>query len=297
MCDRYCVFGNPVAHSKSPRIHTAFSKQCGQNIEYTARLIDADGEDFESFAAAVRRFAAEGGHGANVTVPFKALAFRLADELTERAQAAQAVNTLSLRQKATGLHIKGDNTDGVGLLQDLTGNLGCEWRGKRLLLLGAGGAARGVLAPLLSASPAALVIANRTPAKATALATLTTKQPAPAVCTLAELADWEGEAFDLVINATAASLTGEIVQLSNSLFKTGSLAYDLMYSQHGQKTTPFLDAAHAAGVSYCADGLGMLVEQAAEAFYLWRGVRPQTQPVLKALGRATIRIGNHTKLI
>lgn len=265
--DRYCVFGNPVAHSKSPRIHTLFAQQTGQPIVYEARLAPRDG-----FAAAVQQFFAEGGRGCNVTVPFKEEAWRLAGRRSARAEKAGAVNTLL--QDAGGV-LQGDNTDGIGLVRDLTQNAGVALRGRRVLVLGAGGAVRGVLGPLLAAQPAQLVIANRTPEKAEALAHLFADEGAVIAAGFAAL---QGP-FDLVINGTSASLQGELPPLPAGLFAPDALAYDMMY---GAEPTVFLRWASAQGAR-TRDGLGMLVEQAAEAFQLWRGLRPATAPVLSTL--------------
>ena len=263
MTDRYAVFGHPIAHSKSPQIHAAFARQTGQDMTYEAILAPLDG-----FAESVAAFIAAGGRGANVTVPFKEAAFRLASRLSPRAQRAGAVNTLSF--DADG--ILGDNTDGAGLVADLSRNLHCTIAGKRVLLLGAGGAARGVVEPLLDQQPAALVIANRTVSRAQELAELFGRGVA------ASGFDGIDTPFDLVINATAASLAGDLPPLSPRVFTADTLAYDMMYG----RDTPFLDFARTHGAR-TADGLGMLVEQAAEAFYLWRGVRPDTAPVIAAL--------------
>ncbi|WP_313951669.1 shikimate dehydrogenase [Accumulibacter sp.] len=268
MTDRYCVFGNPVSHSKSPAIHAAFAAQCRQDISYQAILAARDG-----FAASVHSFVAAGGRGANVTIPFKEEAYRLATRLTARAQLAGAVNTLLF----DGADILGDNTDGAGLLRDLSLNLACPIAGKRVLLLGAGGAARGAVAPLLDAAPAALVIANRSVARARDLAQGFGRSGSPSACGYRALA---GQSFDLVINATSASLAGELPPLPAALFASGSLAYDMMYADGG---TPFLAFAGEQGAARLADGLGMLVEQAAEAFLLWRGVRPDGAPVMAML--------------
>lgn len=284
MTDSYAVFGNPVAHSRSPAIHAAFARQTGEDIAYTAILAPQDG-----FAAAVRDFVAGGGRGANVTVPFKEEAFRLADRLTERAALAGAVNTLIVvaadaagQGASTSPQLVGDNTDGAGLLRDIEHNLGVAVAGRRVLLLGAGGAARGALGPLLAASPAGLFVANRTADKALALAREFAGR-APAGCSLAGggFAELAGQRFDLVINATSASLRGDVPPLPRGVFASGSLAYDMMYSASGE--TPFLAAARAAGAARTADGLGMLVEQAAEAFFVWRGVRPDSASVLAGL--------------
>jgi len=263
MTDRYAVFGHPIAHSKSPQIHTAFARQTGQDMTYEAILAPLDG-----FAVSVAAFIAAGGRGANVTVPFKEEAFRLASRLSPRAQRAGAVNTLVF--EADGIF--GDNTDGAGLVADLTRNLHCALAGKRVLLLGAGGAARGVIEPLLDQQPAALVIANRTVSRAEELAELFGR--GIRACSF----DAVDTPFDLVINATAASLAGDLPPLSPRVFTPDTLAYDMMYG----RDTPFLDFARTHGAR-TADGLGMLVEQAAEAFCLWRGVRPDTAPVIARL--------------
>ncbi|MDR3158579.1 MAG: shikimate dehydrogenase [Zoogloeaceae bacterium] len=263
--DHYAVFGNPVAHSKSPRIHAEFARACGENLCYEARLAPLDG-----FAAAARQFILEGGEyakGANVTVPFKEDAFRLAEECTPRARAAGAVNTLIFQEG----RILGDNTDGAGFTRDLTENLDFSAAGKRVLLLGAGGAARGVVESLLALSPVALVIANRSAEKAKSLAAaFAGRGLAPCGMGFAALA--EEPAFDLVINATSASLAGDALPLPAGIFSARSLAYDLMY---GREETPFLVQARKGGAKRLSDGLGMLVEQAAESFFVWRGKRPQ----------------------
>lgn len=263
MTDRYAVFGHPVEHSQSPFIHARFAAQTGQDLRYEARLAPLDG-----FAAAVDDFQASGGLGANVTVPFKEEAFRLCTRLTPRAERAGAVNTLVL----TGDRL-GDNTDGAGLVRDLIHNLGRGLQGQRLLLLGAGGAARGVAAPLLAAQPQSLTIANATLAKAIRLAEEMADLGTVVAGGFAELS---GRQFDVIINATSASLSGAVLPLPSGIFAPGSLAYDLMY---GKDETLFMAQARAMGAAMQADGLGMLVEQAAEAFVLWRGVRPETAPV------------------
>lgn len=267
--DRYAVIGNPIAHSKSPVIHRAFAQQTGQDLSYEAIL----GPD-ERFVDTVRAFAASGGKGMNVTVPFKLDAFGLADHLSPRAQAAGAVNTLSFRPD--GIH--GDNTDGVGLVRDLEVNLRCPLAGRRVLLLGAGGAARGVLQPLIDTQPAQITIANRTAERAHALAVrFDTGARAVRGGSFDRLA---GERFDVIINATSASLANAIPPLPKGVYAEGALAYDMMYAA---TPTAFLGAAAAAGAARTADGLGMLVEQAAESFLIWRGVRPATVPVLAHL--------------
>jgi shikimate dehydrogenase len=262
MTHRYAVFGNPIGHSKSPRIHALFARQTGQDIRYTALLAPLDG-----FAECVAAFRAGGGDGANVTVPFKEQAHALCDARTPRAEAAGAVNTLSFADDRA----LGDNTDGAGLARDLTANLGLDLAGRRILLMGAGGAARGVVLPLLEQHPGLLFIANRTADKAEALATRFG-------CQGGGYADLPAGGFDLVINATAASLADELPPLPDDVLAAGALAYDMMYG----RDTPFLAFARARGAR-TADGLGMLVEQAAEAFLLWRGVRPDTAPVIAAL--------------
>lgn len=267
MTDRYAVIGNPVEHSRSPQIHAAFALATAQDFCYERLLAPLDG-----FAATARAFFAAGGRGANVTLPFKEEAFRLAGRLSARAQLAGAVNTLSVQRD--GVH--GDNTDGAGLVRDLLHNLGLGLRDARVLLVGAGGAARGVLQPLLDERPGELVIANRTPARAAELAG---RQAGVKACAFAGLA---GSRFDLVINATSASIAGEVPPLPGALFADRGVAYDMMY---GRGDTAFLAWARGAGAARCADGLGMLVEQAAEAFQVWRGVRPQTGAVLAQLRR------------
>ena len=267
--DRYCVFGNPIAHSKSPDIHAAYAAQTGHAVQYEKRLAPVDG-----FAAAVQAFIAEGGKGANVTVPFKLEAVKVANALTLRAQAAGAVNTLHFTEDG----IIGDNTDGAGLVADIVGNAGMQIGGRRVLLLGAGGAARGVVLPILEHRPAQLVIANRTVATAQALADQFAALGGAGVVSACGYADLDG-AFDLVINATAASLSAELPPVPATVFAPGALALDMMY---GKEPTVFLQfaASHGAAVR---DGLGMLVEQAAEAFAVWRGVHPDTAPVLQSL--------------
>lgn len=267
MTDRYAVIGNPIAHSKSPRLHAAFARQCGQDMQYDAILGPLDG-----FRAAVEAFRQAGGRGMNVTVPFKLEALALADKLTPRAQLAQAVNTL--RFDTDGM--LGDNTDGVGLVQDIL-RLGAAIAGQRVLILGAGGAARGAIFPLLEQKPAQLTVANRSADKALALQA----QFAPyGALQAASFADLAGQQFDLVINATSSGLHGEHLPLPSGLFAPGALAYDMVY---GDSETVFLQDARALGASRLADGLGMLVGQAAESFHLWRGVRPDTAPVLAML--------------
>ena len=276
MTDRYAVIGNPIAHSRSPRIHALFAAQTGQDIAYGAILAPLDG-----FAAAVRKFIAEGGRGANVTVPFKEEAHRLAAALSPRARGAGAVNTLDF----SGPAIFGDNTDGAGLVRDLVANLDCPITARRLLLLGAGGAARGALLPLLQESPAALVIANRSADKARRLAREFSAADAAAPLEGCGFADLAGRQFDLVIDATSAGLSDAPLELPPGLFAPGGFAYEMVYGRQ----TAFQRLARAGGAVRVADGLGMLVEQAAESFLLWRGVRPQTGPVLAQLRRELVR--------
>ncbi|WP_263263596.1 shikimate dehydrogenase [Pseudomonas sp. RIT-PI-S] len=266
--DRYVVFGNPVGHSKSPYIHGRFAEQTGQVMDYATLLTPLDG-----FTATAKAFF-EQGLGGNVTVPFKEEAWRLCDELTPRAQRAGAVNMLS---RLGDGRLRGDNTDGEGLVRDLLSNCGVILQGARVLLLGAGGAARGVIEPLLEQRPEALVIANRTLEKAEALAAL-----------FADIGPVSAAPFealqgpvDLIINATAASLAGEVPPLPKGVIKPGhTVCYDMMY---GDSPTPFNAWAQQLGAAKALDGLGMLVEQAAVAFRYWRGVEVNTTPVLAAL--------------
>ncbi len=268
--ERYVVFGNPIGHSKSPLIHRLFAEQTAQQLDYSTSLAPLD--DFSDFA---KTFFLE-GRGANVTVPFKEEAYRLANSLTARAQRAGAVNTLSKLADGTLL---GDNTDGAGLVRDLTVNAGFSLKGKRILLLGAGGAVRGALEPLLAEQPASVIIANRTVEKAELLAELF----ADLGPVSASGFDWLQESVDLIINATSASLSGDVPPIASSLIEPGkTVCYDMMY---GKEPTSFCRWATEHGAAVSMDGLGMLAEQAAEAFFLWRGVRPDTAPVLAELRR------------
>ena len=274
MTDRYVVMGNPVAHSQSPFIHAAFARQTAQDMEYGRLLCPPDG-----FAHSLRAFAAEGGRGCNVTVPFKFDAFHLAHDRTARGEVAGACNALRL----DGDRWLGDNTDGAGLLRDIERNAGVDLKGRRVLLVGAGGAAAGLLGPLLAAKPARLVVANRSLPRAIELlrthraavdairaGALDLRATSLAAC---------GEAFDVVVNATTSSMLGAEVPVSERVLAPGALAIDLMY---GPAAKRFLDWAGDHG-AVARDGLGMLVEQAAEAFELFRGLRPDTAPVLAAL--------------
>ena len=268
MTDRYAVMGNPIAHSKSPQIHGLFARQTGQDIGYEKILVALDG-----FAAAVAEFQRLGGKGLNVTVPFKQEAWALMGGLSERARAAGAVNTIVL--EADG-RLFGDNTDGTGLVHDLRDNHGVQLTDRRVLLLGAGGAARGVIPALLDEIPAAITIANRTGARAQELAELFGARGALHGCGLDAL----GGRFDIVINATSAGLSGELPALAPDLLADGAVCYDMVY---GDGPTAFQQWAQRHGARLALDGLGMLVEQAAAAFQLWRGIRPDTAPVIAAL--------------
>jgi shikimate dehydrogenase len=276
MTDRYVVIGNPVAHSQSPFIHTAFALQTAQDMSYGRLLCAPDG-----FESALRAFAEAGGRGCNVTMPFKFDAYRLVDERTPRGAVAGACNALRLDAG----HWLGDNTDGAGLLRDIERNAGVDLAGRRVLLLGAGGAAAGVLGPLLAARPAQLVVANRTPERARRLlqehrAAVETMRAGGVDLRAASLGDC-GDGFDVVVNATASSMLGAEIPIDARTLKPGTLAIDMMY---GAAARGFIAWAGAHG-AVARDGLGMLVEQAAEAFELFRGVRPDTAPVLAALRR------------
>jgi shikimate dehydrogenase len=268
MTDRYAVIGNPISHTKSPMIHGTFARATGQDIEYIALEGPLDG-----FESAVNEFRNAGGRGMNVTAPFKLQAFEMATDRLERAQLAGAANAL----KFEGDRILADNFDGLGLVNDIQRNLGFALKGRRVLLMGAGGAARGALLPFLEQKPAELVVANRTVEKAQGLARQFSARGSLRGCGYAELAD---ERFDIVVNATSASLRGELPPVPPRVFDDGCLAYELVY---GKGLTPFLRLAQNAGAKRLADGVGMLVEQAAEAFAWWRGVRPDTRPLIDRL--------------
>lgn len=267
--DRYAVIGNPVAHSKSPQIHEAFARATGQAMTYERLLAPLDG-----FTSTVQQFAREGGCGLNVTVPFKLQAFALAHAVSERAEAAGACNTL--KRTAAGWYA--DNTDGAGIVRDLTVNLEVPLAGRDILVLGAGGAARGILVPLFAEMPRSVTIANRTPARAHELAAGFATRGPVAACAPGELT---GRAFDVVVNATSAGLRDDVaLPWPAGIFRRDAFAYDMIY---GDAPTAFLRFAEAHGVRRSADGLGMLIEQAAESFLLWRNVRPATAPVFALL--------------
>lgn len=272
--DRYAVIGHPISHSRSPFIHRLFAQQCQQYMVYTA--VDVTPERLLSW---VTKFFAAAGRGLNVTVPHKQSLLTMPSRLSERARVAGALNTLALDTQG---QLLGDNTDGIGLVRDLTENLGVTITAHRILMLGAGGAARGVLAPLLELNPAQLVVVNRTEERAAALARSFARFGAIRASSYAELGDTR---FDLIINATAAGLTGEQLPLSPGVLKArATVCYDMGY---GGDDTPFVQWSREHGASRAVMGLGMLVEQAAESFYLWRGIRPSTTAVRNALGIRT----------
>ncbi|SCZ64311.1 shikimate dehydrogenase [Thiohalomonas denitrificans] len=268
--DAYAVMGNPIAHSKSPRIHALFAEQTGQRLTYTAILVEPGG-----FDQAVGNFQANGGKGLNVTVPFKQEAWRLVDRRSPRAERAGAVNTVTLHEDGSR---SGDNTDGIGLVNDLS-RLGVTLTGCRVLILGAGGAVRGVLEPLLDQGPAELWIANRTVARAEELASAFASMGTVNGCGFDDL---KGRQFDVIINGTAASLQGEVPPLPDTVLGKDGACYDMMYAA---RPTAFIQWARRHGATAAHDGLGMLVAQAAESFFIWRGVRPETGPVIEALRR------------
>ena len=279
MTDRYAVIGNPISHSKSPLIHKLFAEQTGQDISYEAIEAPLDG-----FAETVKRLRHEGYKGCNVTVPFKFEARNIVSDISKESldafdagHKADAINTLIFREG----RVIGHNTDGIGLVRDIKQNWHFGIAGKRVLLMGAGGAAYGVLHPLLDEQPSELVIANRTLDKAMQFKKVIegTAQFSITSISASSYPDLSGKQFDLLINATSAGLTDSEIPLPPNIFAPGSLAYDMMYG----KETPFMAFARANGAAIVADGLGMLIEQAAEAFYLWRGVRPDTKPVIAAL--------------
>ncbi len=264
--DRYAVMGNPISHSKSPLIHTEFAKQTQQALTYTAELVGIG-----QLPQAVAAFQKNNGKGLNITVPFKQDAFALATELSDRAERAGAVNTLMLYGENNYF---GDNTDGVGLVRDLSQNHDIHLNAKRILVLGAGGAVRGVLEPILQQMPTHLVIANRTVEKAVELAKDFSDLGNITGCGFTDLA---GEQFDLIINGTSASLAGDLPPLPDNLLAASTVVYDMMY---GAQATVFMQWGQQQGAIKCLDGLGMLVEQAAESFFIWRKIRPDTRPVI-----------------
>jgi shikimate dehydrogenase len=270
MTDRYAVIGNPIGHTKSPMIQMAFAEQTGQDLEYVA----IEGK-LGGFAEDVDAFRADGGRGLNITAPFKLDAFAYATKLQDGARLAGAVNCVSF----DGNEATGANFDGVGLTRDIVANLGFPMKGKRVLLLGAGGAVRGALLPFLEQDPAELVLVNRTVPKANALGEQFASYGTLIATGYEQLAQERGQ-YDIVVNATSASLHGQLPPVPASVFRSGCLAYELLY---GKGLTPFLRLAQGAGVQHLADGVGMLLEQAAEAFEWWRGIRPDTAPMMKKL--------------
>jgi shikimate dehydrogenase len=269
--DQYGVVGNPIQHSLSPQIHRLFAKQTHQELVYEPILVAFDG-----FERALQDFQAQGGKGLNITLPFKHQAFQLVDTLSERAARARAVNTIKFN--ADGRRF-GDNTDGVGFVRDVTQHHQFSLKGTRVLMLGAGGAARGVLGAILQEEPSALMIANRTEDKAQILAEEFSQNGLVRACGLSCLGDYT---FDMVINATSASLQEEAITLPDNILSEQACCYDMVY---GKGDTPFICWAKEQGAALASDGLGMLVEQAAESFFIWRGIRPSTQPVLVELKR------------
>ncbi len=270
--DQYAVMGNPIAHSKSPMIHALFAKQTDQNLEYGAIPVEIG-----QFNEAVAGFQAEGGKGLNVTVPFKRDAWRLVDERSECAELAGAVNTIVIREDGS---LYGDNTDGVGMVRDIVQNQGVTIEGKKVLILGAGGAVRGVLGPLLQQQPAEVVIANRTPERAQELADAFEEYGNVDGCGFDDL---DGSRYEIVINGTSASLKGEVPPLPEGILAKNAFCYDMMY---GGEPTAFMNWAEEEGCQMTSDGLGMLVEQAAESFNIWRGVRPDTAAVIRGVREA-----------
>jgi len=273
--DRYAVLGHPIKHSKSPRIHKLFAEQTTQSLVYEAHEVPA-----EQFSSVVKTFFADGGKGLNCTIPLKELAWAFADHKTERAQLAKAVNTLALQDDGS---ILGDNTDGVGLITDLINNHGIKLAERKVLILGAGGATRGIIKPLLEQSVKSIVIANRTLEKAIDLAAEFISLGNMSGCGFEAL---NNQQFDLIINATAASLIGQLPPLPADILAENGVCYDLAYSN---ESTAFVRWGQENKALKSLDGLGMLVEQAAEAFFIWRGVRPRTEPVIKLLNDERLR--------
>lgn len=272
MVDRYAVFGQPIGHSKSPMIHQLFAEQTEQSLEYGKQAVSV-----EQFDEAIARFFSSGGKGLNCTVPLKEVAWEKADKRSERAELSRAVNTLMVLDDGS---LYGDNTDGVGLVRDLTENNGIALKAQKILLLGAGGASRGILGPLLDQLPDAILVANRTVERAAKLVADFQHKGNVRSCGFDELA---GNHFDLILNATAASLTGDLPPLPDNLLKPGGCCYDLAY---GAEKTAFVRWGEAQGARLSLDGVGMLAEQAAEAFKLWRGVKPETAQVIAKLEAA-----------
>ena len=276
MTDQYAVFGNPINHSKSPHIHRQFAEQTGQDMQYSKQLVNEN-----AFEKNAQEFFSQGGKGLNITVPFKIDAFKFAQKLTTRAQRAGAVNTLSLQNDGT---ILGDNTDGIGMVHDMH-NLGWELRDKRILVLGAGGAVRGILQPLLAEQPQQVIIVNRTFVKAEELEKEFHDLGNIQARTYQQLINNDllnDQQFDLVINGTSASLSGDLPPLPKNILANNASCYDMMY---GAEPTVFMRWAKENNAPHIADGLGMLVGQAAEAFYLWRHIRPEVIPVITTIRR------------
>lgn len=271
MSDRYAVFGHPIGHSKSPRIHRLFAEQTRQKLEYTAQDVPDN-----AFQSSVKNFFDSGGKGLNCTVPLKELAWKFADNLSERARLAKAVNTLAIQSDGK---IFGDNTDGIGLIHDLNQNHSIVLHGTRVLILGAGGACRGIILPLLDESPEHIVIANRSISKAETIAQDFAARGSISCCEYAEL---DKQQFDLIINATSASLSDQLPPLPNHILANSGCCYDLAY---GNQPTSFVRWGLMQNAHKSLDGLGMLVEQAAEAFALWRGIRPHTASIISLLNQ------------
>jgi shikimate dehydrogenase len=281
MLDQYAVFGHPISHSKSPRIHRLFAEQTGQKLEYRAHDVPA-----ESFRQTLDSFFANGGKGLNCTVPLKELAWQFSDKLSERARLGKAVNTLTMQANGK---LFGDNTDGIGLVVDLTKNHALSLLGSRILILGAGGATRGILAPILDQRPDCIVIANRTVSKAQLIVDEFSSLGPVTSCGYHELQNLQ---FDLILNATSASLSNQLPPLPENLLTDQGCCYDLAYSN---EPTPFVRWGVSQHARHSLDGLGMLVEQAAEAFALWRNVRPQTMPVIELLDSERKNVNTITK--
>lgn len=265
--DQYAVIGNPIHHSKSPYIHQLFAQQCNQLLEYKPLLVELN-----NLEQALEDFQKQGGKGVNITLPFKTQAFELVDILSERAKRARAVNVIHYREDGSRF---GDNTDGIGLVRDLLFNQKIPIQNKKILVLGAGGAVRGILAPLLDEKPEQVFIKNRTEAKARALAEVFSD-----LGPISAINDLKKEQFDIVINGTSASLQDKVLALPKGIVSKNACCYDMAY---GKGMTPFLNWGKQEGAAFCLDGAGMLVEQAAESFYIWRSVRPETVEIIKKL--------------